>query len=254
MNVLGLLTTKNTGKLRICFSQKFFFFSRRQGGVEKSNWPDCRETDFWLPKALQLQVRHSSFLSLSDLTCQLHSQLPSSLTFRCITPPAKHQPESCALFRLCCTQSWGRVNIVPTLYPHQPPEAPLFLPPVLSDGSVHPHETFPHYFQIFGLRHPYSLSAEVQVSSRTANTDAASTPSPFREPPTKKAHPHCIPLSQPLFTHRCCYSWTRPTLSWATHPIPLTLSGPHSTHQFSFSIGSLLSASAHALNIPNFFF
>ena len=140
MNVLRLLTTKNTGKLRICFSQKFFF-SLRQGGVEKSNWPDCWETDFWLSKVLQLQVSHSSFLSLSDLTCQLHSQLPSSLT-----------------------QFWGRVNIIPTLYPHQPPEAPFFLPPVLSDGSVHPHETFPHYFQTFALTHPYSLSAEVKVS------------------------------------------------------------------------------------------
>ena len=163
MNVLGLLTTKNTGKLRICFSQKFLF-SQRQGGVEKSNWPDCQETDFWLSKVLQPQVHHSSFLSSSDLTCQLHSQLPSSLTFGCITHPVNHQPERCALLRFCCTQCWGRVNIIPTLYLHQPPEAPLFLPPALRDGSLHPHETFPHYFQTFSLTHPYSLSAEVKVS------------------------------------------------------------------------------------------
>lgn len=163
MSVLGLLTTKNTGKLRICFSQKFLF-SRRQGSVEKSNWPDCQETDFWLSKVLQPQVSHSSFLSSSGLTCQLHSQFPSSLTFGCITHPAKHQPERCALFHLCCTQCWGETNIIPTLYPHQSPEVPPFPLPVFSDGSVHPHETFPHYFQTFALTHTYSLSAEVKVS------------------------------------------------------------------------------------------
>ena len=123
MNVLRLLTTKNTGKLRICFSQKFLF-SQRQGGVEKSNWPDCQETDFWLSKVLQPQVSHS-FLSSSDLTCHFHSQLPSSLTFRCITHPVNHQPERCALLRICCTQCWGRVNSIPTLYLHRPPEAPF---------------------------------------------------------------------------------------------------------------------------------
>ena len=96
MNVLGLLTTKNTGKLRICFSQKFFF-SRRQGGVEKSNWPDCRETDFWLSKVLQPQVSHSSFLSSSDLTCQLHSQLPSSLPFRGITIQQSTSQRGCTV-------------------------------------------------------------------------------------------------------------------------------------------------------------